>query len=70
MLAEEWIYQYLERITSELEALVAETGDRSLRRCDTLDLVEYIEAVQRYRQAVAMQKDIVWILSAARRISP
>ncbi len=70
MLAEEWIYQYLERITSELEALVAETGDRFLRRCDTLDLVEYIEAVQRYRQAVVMQKDIVRILSITRRIPP
>ena len=70
MLAEEWIYQYLERITSELEALVDEAGDRSLRRCDTLDLVEYIEAVQRYRQAVAMQKDIVRILSITRRALP
>lgn len=65
-LSDAWIYQYLERITSEYENLLHEMERQLLASCDTVDLIDYIEARQRYQQAIKMQQDIILILHIGR----
>mgnify|MGYP004660931625 CR=1 FL=1 len=65
-LSDAWIYQYLERITSEYENLLHEMERQLLADCDTVDLIDYIEARQRYQQAIKMQQDIILIMHIGR----
>lgn len=65
-LSDAWIYQYLERITSEYENLLHEMERQLLASCDTVDLIDYIEARQRYQQAIKMQQDIILIMHIGR----
>ena len=62
-----WIYQYLERITGEYENLLHDMERQLLANCDTVDLIDYIEARQRYQQAVKMQQDIILIMHIGRK---
>lgn len=66
-LAIEWIHEYLERVTSQLEVEIQTRQSQTLLRCDGVDLLDYIEVLQRYRQAVAMQRDIIRILQISRQ---
>ena len=62
-LTRSWIYQYLELTTSRMESELYHYHTKTLQNCDGLDIIEYIELLQRYRQAVAIQQDIIRILA-------
>lgn len=62
-LTRSWIYQYLELTTSQMESELCYYRAKTLQNCDGLDIIEYIELLQRYRQAVAIQQDIIRILA-------
>ena len=65
-LARAWIFEYLERVTSQMECELYEVQRKSLQSCDALDIIDYIELLYRYRQAISMQQDIVQIMAFSR----
>lgn len=59
-----FIYQYLNRITSEAESIMAVYRQAvRLDKCDTVDLIDYIESRVRYETATAIERDIIEIMS-------
>lgn len=58
-----WLYQYFQRIVAELENELRFYQSKTLQSCDGLDIIEYIELLQRFRQAVQIQQDVYNILS-------
>lgn len=66
-----FIYQYLNRITSEAETVMAAYRQAvRLDKCDTVDLIDYIESRVRYETATAIEKDIIDIMSWGRHQTP
>lgn len=63
-----WLYQYFERITSELETELYQLRNKTLQNCDGLDIIEYIELLQQYREAVQIQQDVIRILAIGRNV--
>lgn len=41
-LTRSWIYQYFERITSQMESELYHYHTKTLQNCDGLDIIEYI----------------------------
>ena len=63
-----WLYQYFERITVEMESELYHYHRKTLQNCDGLDIMEYIELLQRYREAVAIQQDVIRIMALGENV--
>lgn len=63
-----WLYQYFERITVEMESELYHYYRKTLQNCDGLDIIEYIELLQRYREAVAIQQDVIRIMALGENV--